>query len=349
MIDLHLHLDGSLDPGDMVRMAELAGIALPTADIGELGKLLVVEPDCTNLGEYLEKFDLPLRVLQTEGALKLAVDGLLKRLAAQGLCYAEIRFAPQLHTAGGLTQGEVVRAVAAGLKEGMRDGGILANLILCCMRGDDNGADNRETVRVAGEFLGRGVCAVDLAGNEAAYPTGDYADIFRDARRDGIPVILHAGEAAGADSIRKALDFGAVRIGHGIRAVEDSALLEELKDRRVVLELCYSSNLQTRAADCLEHYPLVRLMDGGIPVTVNTDNMTVSNTTLRNEYHLIQRQFGLDEEELKAIALNAAGGAFVTEQERVVLKDRIDRDFSGWLASAAGTDSVTARHTGNIL
>ena len=208
---------------------------------------------------------------------------------------------------------------------------MLSKLILCCMRGRDNDTANRETVRAAGEFLGKGVCAVDLAGNEAAYPTSDFEELFLEVRHRGIPMILHAGEAAGAESIRSALDFGAVRIGHGIHAIDDPALMEELAERKVVLELCFSSNLQTKAAASPETYPLVLFHERGLCTTVNTDNMTVSDTTLQKEYQLLQKYFSLDETTLETMALNAAEGAFVSDKEREILKSKINRDFAGWL------------------
>lgn len=331
MIDLHLHLDGSLAPEEVPVLASMSGVSLPTENVEELRNLLMVQPDCRNLGEYLEKFELPLQVLQTAETLELSVCGLVKRLAGQGLCYAEIRFAPQLHTRRGLTQRAVTQAAVCGLKKGIKESGMPANLILCCMRGKDNVAENRETVCVAGEFLGKGVCALDLAGNEAAFPTRDFADIFSEANRQGIPVIIHAGEAAGAESVRSALEFGAVRIGHGIHAMDDPALLEELKERNTVLEMCYSSNLQTKAVDAPEDYPLAAFAEEGIRISVNTDNMTVSDTTLWREYDRLKRQFSLGEKILKSIALNAVQGAFVTEGEKEKLREQIDQNFAGWL------------------
>lgn len=331
MIDLHLHLDGSLAPEDVLTYASLSGVPLPADTEEGIRKLLTVQPDCRNLGEYLEKFDLPLRVLQTEETLEMSVCGLVKRLARQGLCYAEIRFAPQFHTERGLSQREVTQAAVNGLRKGIKESGMLSRLILCCMRGGDNDTANRETVRAAGEFLGKGVCAVDLAGNEAAYPTSDFEELFLEVRHRGIPMILHAGEAAGAESIRSALDFGAARIGHGIHAIDDPALMEELAERKVVLELCFSSNLQTKAAASPETYPLVLFHERGLCTTVNTDNMTVSDTTLQKEYQLLQKYFSLDETTLETMALNAAEGAFVSDKEREILKSKINRDFAGWL------------------
>lgn len=331
MVDLHLHLDGSLNPGNMSHMAQMSGISLPTTDEKEIKKLLMVEPDCTNLSEYLEKFELPLRVLQTEECLRYAVYELLRDLHDEGLCYAEIRFAPQLHTARGMSQESAVREAIDGLRCGIEDFGVRAQLILCCMRGDKNYSDNLETIRVAERFLGQGVCAVDLAGNEAAYPTESFADIFDEARKRRIPVIIHAGEAAGPDSICKALELGAVRIGHGIHAIEDEQLMHILRERNIFLEMCYSSNLQTRTVDKAEDYPIRQFIQEGIKVTVNTDNITVSNTTLRREYHLLQKQFDLTEEALKQIALNGVDATFLPEGDKAVLRERINKEFASWI------------------
>ena len=331
MIDLHLHLDGSIHPEDMFRLAEMSGAALPAEREEEIRKMLMVEPGCRNLGEYLEKFDLPLQVLQTEGSMEFAVYRLLEKLHGQGLCHAEIRFAPQLHLEKGLTQETAVEAAVSGLAQGIREFGISAGLILCCMRGAGNGAENTETVAAAERFLGKGVCAVDLAGNEAAYPTEMFSDVFGRAQERHVPVVIHAGEAAGAESVRKALESGALRIGHGIRAMEDSGLMELLRDRKIYLEMCYSSNLQTRAVDSPEDYPLPEFMEKGLYVTVNTDNMTVSDTNLKKEYLLLKKQFALTDDALKQLALNAAEGAFVTEEERAELKSRIQREFAAWL------------------
>ena len=186
-------------------------------------------------------------------------------------------------------------------------------------------------LKISREFLGCGVCAADLAGNEAAYPTESFADIFDEARKRRIPVIIHAGEAAGPDSIRKALELGAVRIGHGIHAIEDEQLMHILRERNIFLEMCYSSNLQTRTVDKAEDYPIRQFIQEGIKVTVNTDNVTVSNTTLRREYHLLQKQFDLTEEALKQIALNGVDAAFLPEEDKAVLRERINKEFASWI------------------
>ncbi len=331
MIDLHLHLDGSLAPEDVLQLAKLSGICLPRENADALRPLLEAEPDCQNLGEYLEKFDLPLQVLQTEQTISLSVYLLLKRLAMQGLCYAEIRFAPQLHTARGLTQMQVVDAAAEGLQKGVCDTGMPAQLILCCMRFDNNQDANFETIRVAKAYLDRGVCAADLAGNEAANPAQWYAPVFSLADELGVPFIIHAGEAAGPESIRQALTLGARRIGHGVRAMEDPALMAELAQKKVPLETCFTSNLQTKAVAGADSYPLAAFLNMGIPATINTDNMTVSATDLKQEYLLLQKQFGLSDARLQETACSAADAAFLPDSQKDELKARIAQAFIGWL------------------
>lgn len=330
MIDLHLHLDGSLNPASIPKMAEMSGISLPYTEAG-LKDALMVAPDCTDLGEYLEKFDLPLRLLQTADCLEYAVYDLIHTLHTQGLCYAEIRFAPQLHTVRGLTQTEVVQAAIRGLEKGTAAFQFPAQLILCCMRGANNVAENTETIRIAAENLGSGVCAVDLAGNEAAYPTDRFREIFALARKAEVPIVIHAGEAAGAESIRQAISFGAVRIGHGVHAMEDAALMDILRDRRIYLEMCYSSNLQTKTVNRPSDYPIRLFRNKGIGVTVHTDNMTVSGTTLHREYRLLRERFALSDRELRDLAFCAAEAAFVTEGEKEILRGHIETGFSSWL------------------
>lgn len=330
MIDLHLHLDGSLNPDNILHMADMSKISLPYEDKDELYRQLKVSPYCSNLSEYLEKFVLPLQVLQTGECIEYAVYELLRDVYSQGLCYVEIRFAPQLHTKAHLTQDEAVSAAVKGLKRGTTDFDIKAQLILCCMRNNSNHKENEETVRIALKYLGNGVCAIDLAGNEAAYPTGDFADIFRQAASEGIPFTIHAGEAAGAESVWKALELGAVRIGHGIRSSSDKALMDTLSEKGIYLEMCYSSNMQTHAVDKSQDYPLRLFIDRGVNVTINTDNMTVSGTTLKREYQILQKQFAFTENELKSLALNSAYAAFLPEADKRLLYDKVNSEFGRW-------------------
>lgn len=307
LIDLHIHLDGSISLQTAKALAKMQGIELCSNE--ELAKKLQVSEDCRDLCEYLEKFDFPLSLLQTREAITKAVFGLCEELREQGLVYAEIRFAPQLHLTRGLSQEAVVEAAIDGMKQSK----MLATLILCCMRGEDNHEQNITTVEVAKKFLGCGVGAVDLGGAEALYPNENFVEIFEYAREKGIPFTLHAGEAAGALSVRSAVAMGARRIGHGVRSVEDETLISELADSKIALELCPTSNLNTKVFDSLADYPIKRFLNAGVVVTVNTDNTIVSNTTLVKEFEKLDAIFDFSDDELCTIVKNAVSASFATD------------------------------------
>lgn len=321
-IDLHLHLDGSLSLDNVKQLAAMQKITIPSDDHAVL-EMIQVGSDCKDLNEYLDKFDFPCSLLQTQSAISSAVCRLAEELKAQGLIYAEIRFAPQKHTELGLSQDQVVEAAINGL----RGSDFRAGLILCCMRGNDNHAENMETVRVAKEYLGKGVCAVDLAGAEALYPTSDFEDLFVLASELGVPYTIHAGEAAGPASIEKALDFGARRLGHGVRAVEDDRLEKRLAEEGVVLELCPTSNLNTCIFRCMEEYPLPALLEAGLRVTINTDNMTVSGVTLQSEFQKVIDTFNLSEVQLKKLVYNASDASFADAQTKATIRKELDLRF----------------------
>lgn len=311
LIDLHLHLDGSLSPKSVKELAAMQNIPLPENE-DELLSMLRIEDDCRNLNEYLEKFAFPISLLQTKKAISRAVYNLCKELKAQGLRYAEIRFAPQFHQKNGLTQEQVVKAAIRGKKHSR----FRSNLILCCMRGDDNHKANLETVRVAKKFLGKGICAIDIAGAEALFPTRNFEDIFALARKLHVPYTIHAGEADGPESIYSALSFGAKRIGHGVRCIEDSRLMKKLAEEGTVLELCPTSNLHTNTFETIRDFPLRKLIEAGIKVTINTDNMTISGTTMESEMQKLIDTFSLTEEELNVIVQNAVNASFADEMTK---------------------------------
>ena len=322
LIDFHLHLDGSLSLASVRELAAMQDIAVDTED-AVLLKRLQVNPDCRDLTEYLEKFDFPCSLLQTPAALTKCVSNLRRELAEQGLLYAEIRFAPQFHLGKGLTQDQVVEAAVAGLN----GEGVKANLILCCMRGSGGHEKNLETVRVAKKYLGKGVCAVDLAGAEALFPTADFAEEFALARELEIPYTIHAGEADGPESIRKALELGAQRIGHGVHCVEDEALMAELAQIGIPLEMCPTSNIQTCIFEKISDYPLARLLDMGIKATVNTDNMMVSGVTLSSEFDEMAKLLTADQ--LRRAVFNSVEAVFADEETKAWLRREVEVRLGG--------------------
>lgn len=327
-IDLHLHLDGSLSLNTVKELAYEQGISLFDSD-EELRKKLSVSKGCKDLNEYLTKFEFPLQLMQTPQALEKCMHDLLTDLERQGVIYCEVRFAPQLHTRKGMNQNEVIEAVKRGMYSvtGVSENSIRAGIILCCMRGNDNQKQNRITIDEAARHLGNGVCAVDLAGAEALYPTQQYIDLFAYADRLNIPITVHAGEAAGADSIIAAAAMGARRIGHGIRAAYDPKLMCFLKEKNITLELCPTSNLNTKVTDTIEEYPFMRFLQEGVKVTVNTDNMTVSDTDIKKEFQLLADTFALGEVQIKELLYNAVDAAFTSEAVKQLLKDRITYTF----------------------
>ena len=308
-IDLHLHLDGAVTPEIARQLAKLQDISLPGGD-EELEKLLRVPEDCESLNDFLKCFALPLTLLQTREGLSEAVRLVADNAKREGVEYAEIRFAPQLHTEKGMTQEEAILAALDGMKKTE----LRMNLILCCMRGEGNETANFETVELAKKYLVRdgGVVAIDLAGAEAVFPTSKYRDLFAKASEYGVPFTIHAGEADGPESIRLAVEYGAKRIGHGVRAFEDPEVIELLREKGVVLELCPTSNRMTRAVTDMSKYPLRRFIEVGIKVTLNTDDPAIEGTTLADEYRYMEEILGLTEEEERKLAENAGKAAFCT-------------------------------------
>ena len=318
LIDLHLHLDGSLSLESVRDLARMQNIEVE-ADDEKLLKLLQAGPDCKDLNEYLEKFAFPCSLLQKPEAITRSVENLRRELKEQGLLYAEIRFAPQLHLLQGLTQRQVVQAAVDGLKAE----GVKANLILCCMRGDRNREENLETVRLTAEFLGKGVCAADLAGAEALFATETFEDVFALARELNIPYTIHAGEAAGPESVYKALEFGAKRLGHGVRSAEDAALLKQLAKDGITLELCPTSNLNTNIFNTIEEYPLLSLMEAGVRITINTDNIMVSGVSLQSEWEKVVNAFHLTRAQILQLQKNSAEAVFADDTVKQWLLEQI--------------------------
>lgn len=321
LIDLHVHLDGSIPLSAAAQLAAEAGLDFSLA---ELQEKMQVPAHCQDLNQYLSTFELPLKLMQSEQGIRAVVKAFHKQLDAEGILYAEPRFAPGSLTAEGLSQQEVLEAALAGRADFFSENPqseLHTAYIICAMRGtgEELKHKNEESIDLAAEYLGKGVVAADLAGAEALFATENFSSLFAEAQRKDVPFTIHAGEAAGPESIKAALRLGAQRIGHGVRSLEDMSVIQDLKAANIALEICPTSNLQTRIFESTERFPLEQLLDAGLTVTVNTDNMTVSNTTLSHEFELLQQHCGLDKNTARELAENAARAVFSDSGE----KDRL--------------------------
>ena len=312
MTELHLHLDGSLRPETVWELGKIQGIDLGAKDVADVKYMMEVPEDCKTLHDCLERFELPLKVLQTADALERVSFELVEDLHNINVDYAEIRFAPQLSTEKGLTQEEVVEATIKGVKKGMdKYPDIKCGLILCCMRGENIEDKNLKTVEVAKKYLGDVVCAIDLAGAESLYPTEMFEKVFEKANEYKLPRTIHCGEAKGPESIRKALSYGTKRIGHGVNAIYDEELVKELVEKGVTLEVCVTSNYHTKVVDSIEKHPMKKLFDAGVRVTVNSDNMTVSNTNIHKEIEILKNKLGFTDADIEKIQKYAEEARFL--------------------------------------
>lgn len=321
-IDLHCHLEGAVRPQTVFDLSKEQGIALPAKTAEDVRSLVSAEGVCDNLVAYLQLFDPIMRCIQTAPALRRIARETVEDAAACGVVYLEVRFAPQQLLEGGLTLDEVIEAVLDGMAEGSRETGTLAKAIVICMRHHTPDC-NEAVLESAMRFGDRGVCAIDLAGDEAGYPPMTQATLFERATRCGMPYTIHAGESAGAESIKEALLLGAKRIGHGVRVREDSDLMRYCARCGVGLELCLTSNIHTHAADGWENHPMRDYFDAGLKVTCNTDNPTISNTDMYREYVILHARFGFGIRELEQLALNAVDISFATAEEKRFLKEKI--------------------------
>ncbi|SES23656.1 adenosine deaminase [Streptomyces sp. yr375] len=325
---LHDHLDGGLRPATVVELADAVGHPLPTTDPDELAAWYFEAANSGDLVRYIATFEHTLAVMQSrEGLLRTAEEYVLD-LAADGVVYGEVRYAPELMLNGGLTLPEVVETVQEGLAAGMAKAAaagtpVRVGTLLCGMRMFDR---TRETADLAVAFRDAGVVGFDIAGAEDGFPPADHLDAFAHLRRENVPFTIHAGEAHGLPSIHQALQVcGAQRIGHGVRITDDivdgklGRLAGWVRDRRIALEMCPTSNLQTGAATSIAEHPITALKDLGFRVTLNTDNRLVSGTTMTREMTLLVEEAGWSVEDLRTVTVNALKSAFIPHDERKAL------------------------------
>lgn len=305
-LDLHCHIDGSFSVGFVKET-----LGLDTEDDILLRSLRAPE-DCSSLTEYLTCFNMPIECMQTPKNIEDGVLDVLRQAAAENVRYIELRFAPSCSVNGVQNYRDVYEAAILGCKKGLSEYNIYSNLIICTMRHHDL-ETNLKVLHSGMEYLGYGICAMDLAGDESSFGNAMFGELFIEANRLGMPFTIHSGECGDVENVKLALEAGAKRIGHGIALYKDKPLMELCRKSRTGLELCPTSNYQTKAIKQDESYPLNAFLNYGLLATVNTDNRTVSNTTITRELELIVNRFGIREEDLITLYKNSVEVSFADD------------------------------------
>jgi adenosine deaminase len=350
---LHDHLDGGLRPQTVLELASEIGYReLPTTDPDELARWFTLGADRKSLELYLEGFGHTVAVMQTRDAIERVSAECAEDLAADGIVYAEVRMAPELLTDGGLTLDEAVLAMLAGLRRGAEGTPLTVGLIVTAMR---QAARSVEIAEVAIRHRDEGVVGFDIAGPEAGYPPTRHLDAFNLIAHENFHFTIHAGEGFGLPSIWEALQWcGAERLGHGVRIVDDITLRPDgrvalgrlasyVRDTRVPLEMCPTSNVHTGAAQSIEEHPIDLLRRLRFRVTVNTDNRLMSGITLSSEFATLARAFGIDLDDMEWLTLNAMKSAFWPFDGRLrIINEQIKPGYATLRAQRAAADIVTA-------
>jgi len=325
---LHDHLDGGLRPATVVDLAKDAGYELPTNDPDEMATWMVRGASRLDLELYLETFAHTVGVMQTRDALHRVAAEAAQDLAADGVVYAEVRFAPELHVEQGLSLDQVVEAVVAGFGDGSTDSGIRIGTLVTAMR---HAARSLEIAELAVRHRDRGVVGFDIAGAEAGNPPTRHLDAFQYIQRENFHFTIHAGEAYGPPSIWEAIQYcGAERLGHGVRIIDDITMNDDgsvelgrlasyIRDRRIPLEVCPTSNVHTGAAPSLAEHPIGLLSDLSFRITMNTDNRLMSATSMTNEFTVCAEAFDWDWKMIRWMTVNAMKSAFIPFDERIEL------------------------------
>ncbi len=324
--ELHCHLDGSVRPETMIELAKDYKVAMPRDDADALREYMRVD-DARNLEDYLMRFDTTLSVMQTEEALERIAYELAIDVAAEGVRYIEMRYAPPLNTLQGLTLEQAIEAPLRGIAKAQQEADITARVIVCSLRHYDPEL-SLQLARLAVGYKDRGVVGFDLAGGELGNPASRHAAAFGYCEEHGLACTCHAGEGDGPDSIRQAVhDCHAHRIGHATRLLEDVTLLEEVHERGIALELCLTSNVQTRATERYETHPLKQFLARGMNVCLNTDNRLMSATTLVDEYYHAAVSCDCTFDELAGMALDGFRSSFLPDAEKVAMVSRMEREI----------------------
>jgi len=303
LAELHLHLEGAIRPNTVIELARENGVDFPFSTVEELQRAL----NFSDFLKFLEMFQRVNHCLAKPRDFERIAREAVEDLAAQEVCYAEIRYAPMHSMLRGMEFDDVTAAVIEGMRQGCEGRPIELALICGLTRQWDCG----ECAELAGKWAGHGLEAIDIGGDEAGFPAEDFMDVYDAARSAGLQVTAHAGEAAGPASVWAAIEILEVkRIGHGIRAIEDPVLVRFLRDQGITLEVCPTSNVKTGVVPDFAHHPLRRLFDAGVRVTLNSDDPAMFQTSVKQEYEVAAREFGFSPQELRLLTRNAIEAGF---------------------------------------
>lgn len=317
-IDLHCHLDGSLPIEYIAKTLNI------TDDYDTLSNKLQAPINCNSLAEYLTCFDLPIDCLNSKKNITSAVLNTIAAVSKENTKYIELRFAPALSESESLSLNDIIEAAILGTKLGYEKYNVHSNIIVCAMRHHPNNI-NMNVLKSALEFYQNGVCALDLAGDEAAFDNSLFIDLFKYANDCNFPFTIHSGECGSTENVKLAMEFGAKRIGHGIAMNKDINLIKECSKKGIGIELCPTSNYQTKAVKENEIYPLNNFLAHGILATINTDNRTVSSTTIENEFRLINDRFNIREEDLVTLTKNSIEISFANDNIKTKLLNDLNK------------------------
>lgn len=313
--DLHCHLDGSLRPETILDIVRKENIPIPTREISDFEKEIKVIGKCPSLKEYLNKFNLPIQVMQKEEHIYRATLELLEDASKQNIKYIEIRFAPFNHLKNGLTLDQVINSVITAIDYGRYHLNIMSNLILCILR-QEPVEKGIELVKTAQKYIGKGVVAMDLAGNESDFPPEIHEKAFKLAKEYGLHCTIHAGETGSPENIIKSINIlGAERIGHGTYAYKDKKVMNYLKENAIPLEVCITSNINTSAVKSYLEHPVKKYLDEDLIITINTDNTTVSNTNLIKEFSYLIKYQNFNFDDIKKVIRNGITSSFASKED----------------------------------
>ena len=330
-VDLHFHLDGSIVPEVGWKIAQDPDVDLDLKTYEDYVKMATVPATCVEVDvfEYLAKFDLLVKLMQTKEHLKEITYTTIKRACEEGLFYLEIRFAPQKHTEKGLTQRDAIDAVLEGIRQAAVDFPLIkVGLILCCMLStEDNSKENEETVRLTEEYLGKGVVGIDLAGGEDSVPMENYAYLFTDYHKKGYPMTIHAGDNGKPQNVTTVIGWGANRVGHGKHCWYDKDVLQKVIETKTPIEVCLTSNIHCKTEPSYELHPAKKLLDAGVLVTLNTDNQSISNINLDFEYDRAIEQVGFTYNDLIQMNISSINASFMPEEEKPLYIEKLEKYF----------------------